>query len=84
MTFQDIINYGIVAVFGTVAYVVRSIFEQIAKLKHEIEQHKLQVSELYVKKAEVDTLRGEMDKRFDRLEQMIARLYDKIDAKADK
>jgi hypothetical protein len=29
-------------------------------------------------------LRGEMDKRFDRLEQMIARLYDKIDSKADK
>jgi hypothetical protein len=84
MTFQDIINYGIVAVFGTVAYVVRSIFEQISKLKHEIEQHKLQVSELYVKKSEVDTWRGEMDKRFDRLEQMIARLYDKIDAKADK
>jgi hypothetical protein len=25
-----------------------------------------------------------MEKRFDRLEQMIARLYDKIDAKADK
>jgi hypothetical protein len=42
------------------------------------------VSENYVKKSEVDNLRLEMDKRFDRLEQMIARLYDKIDSKADK
>ena len=42
------------------------------------------MSETYVKKSEIETLRGEMDKRFDRLEQMIARLYDKIDAKADK
>jgi len=45
---------------------------------------RLHVSETYTKKSEVDTLRSEMDKRFDRLEQMIARLYDKIDAKADK
>jgi hypothetical protein len=50
----------------------------------EIADLRLHVSETYTKKSEVDTLRGEMDKRFDRLEQMIARLYDKIDAKADK
>jgi hypothetical protein len=84
MTFQDIINYGVVAVFGTVAWIVRTIFETVDNLKRDIDSFKLQVSENYVKKSEVDNLRSDMDKRFDRLEQMIARLYDKIDAKADK
>lgn len=84
MTFQDILNYGIIAVFGTVAWFVRTIFETVNTLKKDIDGFKLQVSENYVKKSEVDNLRAEMDKRFDRLEQMIARLYDKIDSKADK
>jgi hypothetical protein len=84
MTFQDILNYAVIGVFGTVAWVVRTIFETVNNLKKDIDGFKLQVSENYVKKSEVDNLRLEMDKRFDRLEQMIARLYDKIDSKADK
>jgi hypothetical protein len=84
VTFQDVLNYGIIAVFGTVAWLVRTIFETLNALKKDVHSFKLQVSEQYVKKSEVDNLRLEMDKRFDRLEQMIARLYDKIDAKADK
>lgn len=84
MTFQDILNYAVIGVFGTVAWVVRTIFETVHNLKKDIDSFKLQVSENYVKKSEVDNLRAEMDKRFDRLEQMIARLYDKIDSKADK
>ena len=84
MTFQDILNYAVIGVFGTVAWLVRTIFETVNNLKKDIDGFKLQVSENYVKKSEVDNLRLEMDKRFDRLEQMIARLYDKIDSKADK
>ena len=84
VTFQDVLNYGIIAVFGTVAWLVRTIFETLNALKKDVHSFKLQVSEQYVKKSEVDNLRLEMDKRFDRLEQMIARLYDKIDSKADK
>ena len=84
VTFQDVLNYGIIAVFGTVAWLVRTIFETLNALKKDVHSFKLHVSEQYVKKSEVDNLRLEMDKRFDRLEQMIARLYDKIDSKADK
>jgi len=32
----------------------------------------------------METLEAQMDKRFDRVEQMIAKLYDKIDSKVDK
>jgi 23S rRNA C2498 (ribose-2'-O)-methylase RlmM len=84
MTFQEIINFGLFPVFGGIAWLVRTMFESLNTIKQDIDAFKLQVSENYVKKSEVDNLRAEMDKRFDRLEQMIARLYDKIDSKVDK
>jgi hypothetical protein len=44
----------------------------------------LHVSDAYVKKSELDTLKSEMDKRFDRVEMLLDRLFDKLEAKADK
>jgi hypothetical protein len=84
MTLQEIINTCIAAAFATIGWFVRTMYDSVTNIKQDIDDHKLHVSETYVKKSEVDTLRTDMDKRFDRLEQMIARLYDKIDSKADK
>jgi hypothetical protein len=42
------------------------------------------MSENYVKKSEVDSFRQDMDKRFDRIEMLLDRLYEKMDSKADK
>lgn len=84
MSLQEIINTGIGAALAAIGWFARTIYDSLSELKQDIDDHKLHVSETYVKKSEVDNLRAEMDKRFDRIEQMIARLYDKIDAKADK
>jgi hypothetical protein len=84
MTLQEIINTGIGAALAAIGWFARTVYDSLNELKQNIDDHKLHVSETYVKKSEVDNLRSDMDKRFDRLEQMIARLYDKIDAKADK
>lgn len=84
MSLQEIINTSIATAFAVIGWFVRTMYDSVTNLKQDVDNHKLHVSETYVKKSEVDTLRGDMDKRFDRIEQMIARLYDKIDAKADK
>jgi hypothetical protein len=42
------------------------------------------MSENYVKKSEVENLRADMDKRFDRIEMLLDRLFDKLDSKVDK
>ena len=84
MDWQNIINLGGGAALAVVGWFARQLWDSVKELKADIADLRLHVSETYVKKSEVETLRGEMDKRFDRLEQMIARLYDKIDAKADK
>jgi len=84
MDWQNIINMAGGAALAVVGWFARQLWDSVKELKTDIASLRLHMSESYVKKSEVETLRGEMDKRFDRLEQMIARLYDKIDGKADK
>ena len=84
MDWQNLINIAGGAALAVVGWFARQLWDSVKELKSDIASLRLHVSEAYVKKSEVETLRGEMDKRFDRLEQMIARLYDKIDSKVDK
>jgi hypothetical protein len=84
MDWQNLINIAGGTCLAVAGWFARQLWDSIKELKTDIASLRLHMSESYVKKSEVETLRGEMDKRFDRLEQMIARLYDKIDAKADK
>lgn len=84
MDWQNIINLGGGAALAVMGWFARQLWDSVKELKTDIGDLRLHVSETYVKKSEVEALRNDMDKRFDRLEQMIARLYDKIDGKADK
>jgi hypothetical protein len=84
MDWQNLINFGAGSLLAVGGWFCRQLWDSVKELKTDIANLKLHVSDSYVKKSELDTLKTEMDKRFDRVEQMIARLYDKIDAKADK
>jgi hypothetical protein len=84
MDWQNIINIGAGSFLAIGGWFARQLWDSVKELKEDIADLKLHMSDSYVKKSELDTLNTEMDKRFDRVEQMIARLYDKIDAKADK
>ena len=84
MDWQNFINVGAGGLLAVGGWFCRQLWDSVKELKADIAGLKLHVSETYVKKSDVESLRTDMDKRFDRIEQMIARLYDKIDAKADK
>ena len=84
MDWQNVINIGIGSLLTVGGWFCRQLWDSVKELKSDISDLKLHVSDSYVKKSEVDSIKADMDKRFDRLEQMIARLFDKIDAKADK
>ena len=84
MDWQNLINIAGGASLAVVGWFARQLWDSVKELKADIGNLRLHVSETYVKKTEIDTLKSEMEKRFDRLEQMIAKLYDKIDGKADK
>jgi hypothetical protein len=81
---QQIINIGFGALLSVIGWFARQLWEAVQKLKEDVSHLELNISERYVKKTELDTLKGDMDKRFDRIEQMIERLSDKLDSKVDK
>jgi len=84
MDWQNIINMAGGAALAVVGWFARQLWDSVKELKADIGELRLHVSETYVKKSEMETLEAQMDKRFDRVEQMIVKLYDKIDQKADK
>ena len=84
MDWQNLINMAGGAALATIGWFARQLWDSVKELKADIGDLRLHVSETYVKKSEMETLEAQMDKRFDRVEQMIVKLYDKIDQKVDK
>ena len=84
MDWQIIINIGAGSLLTIGGWFARQLWDSVKELKSDIADLRLHVSETYVKKSEIETLEAQMDKRFDRVEQMIVKLYDKIDQKVDK
>ena len=84
MDWQFLINIGAGTFLAIGGWFARQLWDSVKELKKEIADLRLHVSETYTKKSEVETLKTDMDKRFDRLEHMIGRLFDKLDSKVDK
>jgi hypothetical protein len=84
MDWQNLINMAGGAALAVVGWFARQLWDSVKELKADIGDLRLHVSDVYVKKSEMETLEAQMDKRFDRVEQMIVKLYDKIDQKVDK
>jgi low affinity Fe/Cu permease len=84
MDWQIIINIAAGATVGVGGWFARQLWDAVKELKRDISKLELHLAERYVKKSEIDSVRLEMDKRFDKLENMINRLLDKIESKADK
>jgi cell shape-determining protein MreC len=84
MDWQQIINFGLGTLLTVIGWFARQLWEAVQKLKEDVSGLELYMSENYVKKAELDSLKNDMDKRFDKLEQMIGRLFDRLDSKVDK
>ena len=84
MDWQIIINLGAGVIVGVGGWFARQLWDAVQELKKDVSKLELHLAERYVKRSEIDSVRLEMDKRFDKLENMINRLLDKIESKADK
>jgi hypothetical protein len=84
MDWQNIINVGGAAALAVAGWFARQLWDSVKELKADIGDLRLHISESYVKKSEIESLKTEMDKRFDRIELLLDRLYEKLDSKVDK
>jgi chaperonin cofactor prefoldin len=77
METQSLLNLLFGAGLSVVGWFARQLWDATQSLKHDVSQLELSVAENYVKKVDINS-------RFDKMEAMLEKLYDKLDHKADK
>jgi hypothetical protein len=77
MEWQTLINIGAGSVLAVIGWFARELWEAVNVMKKDL--HKLEV-----KIAKEYTTHADMNTRFDKLENILERIFDKIDTKADK
>jgi hypothetical protein len=84
MDWQTVINIAAGSLLTVGGWFARQLWDSVKELRKEMSDMRLHVSDIYVKKSEVDGFRADMDKRFDRIEFLLDKLYEKLDQKVDK
>ena len=74
---QDILNLIFGAVMGVLGWLGRTIWDAVDALKKDIKSIEVDLPTNYVRKED-------MESRFDKIENMLNRIFEKLDAKADK
>ena len=77
MDWQPIIDLILGTVIGVMGWFARQIWDATNNLKNDVRDLELHVSENYVKKIDITA-------RFDRLENILDKIFDRLDQKADK
>jgi hypothetical protein len=77
MEFQSLFNTLLGAAFIVIGWFARQLWDATQKLKEDLSDLELNISEKYVKKSEISA-------RFDKIETILERLFEKLDSKEDK
>jgi chaperonin cofactor prefoldin len=77
MEFQSLFNILVGAGLTAIGWFARQLWEATQNLKDDVQKLELNVSDNYVKKIDINA-------RFDKIEAILERLFDKLESKADK
>jgi hypothetical protein len=77
MDWQVVINLGGAACLSAIGWFAREIWESVQRLKDDVKQIEIDLPTYYVKKDELTV-------RFDRIEYLLDKLYEKLEQKADR
>ena len=74
---QTIINLGIGTVLAVLGWFARQLWDAVQTLKEDMKDIEVSLPTHYVRKDELEV-------RFDKLEVMLNKIFEKLDSKADK
>jgi hypothetical protein len=77
MDFQTLFNLGGGAILTVIGWFCREIWDNQKKFKEDLDAFKLYVSEKYPKK-------DELKERFDRIDLLLDKVYEKLEQKVDR
>jgi hypothetical protein len=77
MEWQMVINIVGGAILSVIGWFARVLWDSLQELRKDLKQIEIHLPTNYVKKDELTV-------RFDRIEQLLDRLYEKLESKADR
>jgi hypothetical protein len=77
MEWQQIINLVAGSVLAILGWFARQLWDAVQQLKLDVHQIEVDLPSNYVKRTDIDN-------RFDKLENILERIFDKLDQKVDK
>lgn len=77
MEWQTIINIGAGSMLAMLGWFARQIWDSVQDLKNDVKQIEIDLPTHYVKKDEINT-------RFDRMELLLDKIFEKLEQKADR
>ena len=77
MDWQNLINIGLSAILTAVGWWCRAIWDSMNRLKDDIRKIEVDLPTNYVRKVDIDD-------RLNKIENVLERIFDKLDKKVDK
>ena len=77
MDWQTMINLVGGAILAITGWFARQIWDSVQELKNDIHQIEVDLPTYYVKRVDIDS-------RFDKLENILEKIFDRLEQKADK
>ena len=77
MEWQTLINIGAASVLAVIGWLARELWDMVRELKSAIHKIEVDLPRYYVRKEDINT-------RFDRIEQLLDKVYERLDQKADR
>jgi hypothetical protein len=77
MEWQTLINIGAGSLLAMLGWFARQIWDSVQDLKNDVKQIEINLPTHYVKKDEINN-------RFDRMELLLDKIFEKLEQKADR
>lgn len=77
MDWQTLINIGAGGMLTILGWFARELWDIVKNIKEDLKNLEVKIADEYVKKVDINA-------RFDKIENILERIFDKLDQKADK
>lgn len=74
---QSVINYLALLGAGVLGWLWKTLWNAVERLKSDLKDLEVRLPEIYAQKTDID-------RRFDRIELILDKIWEKVDHKADK
>ena len=84
MDWQHVINLGAGAGLAVIGWFARQLWDAVKALQEDMKRLEISIADNYVKKADMTQMKMDINVRFDRVEHLLDKVYEKLENKVDR